>query len=55
MAAEAILGVADDPLAAEILAQPSPLRAFWAAFRENRGAVLGLTLVLFVVIASSPL
>jgi dipeptide transport system permease protein len=27
---------------AEVLAQPSPLAAFWAAFRENRGAVFGL-------------
>ena len=25
-----------------VLAQPSPLAAFWAAFRENRGAVFGL-------------
>src|ERR1700730_7946400 len=29
--------------AAAVLAQPSPLASFWAAFRENRGAVIGLT------------
>ena len=49
MAVDAALPALDDPLAAQILAQPSPLRAFWAAFRENKGAVLGLTLVLVVV------
>jgi dipeptide transport system permease protein len=27
---------------AAVFAQPSPLAAFWAAFRENRGAVIGL-------------
>src|SRR5512147_1200675 len=27
----------------------SPLRAFWAAFRENRGAMLGLVVVALVV------
>ena len=27
---------------AQVLAQPSPLAAFWAAFRENKGAVFGL-------------
>ena len=49
MAVDAALAALDDPLAAEILAQPSPLRAFWSAFRENKGAVLGLALVLVVV------
>ena len=49
MAVDVALAALDDPVAAEILAQPSPLRAFWAAFRENKGAVLGLTLVLIVV------
>ena len=49
MAAEFAIALPDDPLAAQILAQPSPLRAFWAAFRENKGAVLGLGLVLIVV------
>jgi dipeptide transport system permease protein len=28
---------------------PSPLRAFWAAFRENRGAVAGLVVVALIV------
>jgi dipeptide transport system permease protein len=44
--------VALAPLAEEsarILAQPSPLAAFWAAFRENRGAVFGLTVVVAIV------
>ena len=30
--------------AAAVLAQPSPLASFWAAFRENRGAVIGLSI-----------
>jgi dipeptide transport system permease protein len=30
-------------------ADPSPLRAFWSAFRENRGAVAGLAVVLLIV------
>ena len=30
-------------------APPSGLRSFWLAFRENRGAVIGLAVVLFVV------
>jgi len=29
----------------EPLSQPSPLAAFWAAYRENKGAVLGLAVV----------
>jgi dipeptide transport system permease protein len=31
-------------------ADPSPLRAFWSAFRENRGAVAGLAVVLAIVV-----
>ena len=30
-------------------APPGPLRAFWRAFRENRGAVLGLGVVSFIL------
>ncbi|MEY4748034.1 MAG: hypothetical protein RIQ60_248 [Pseudomonadota bacterium] len=30
----------------------SPLREFWAAFRENRGAVLGLAIVVLVALAA---
>ena len=30
--------------------KPSPLVAFWAAFRENRGAVFGLAVVTLVVL-----
>ena len=39
---------ADDVVIA-VLAEPSPLAAFWTAFRENRGAVFGLMLVAIVV------
>ena len=31
-------------------APPSPARAFWAAFRENRGAVLGLAIVVAIAL-----
>src|ERR1700719_4017661 len=36
--------------AAAVLAQPSPLASFWAAFRENRGAVFGLAVFGLVVL-----
>jgi dipeptide transport system permease protein len=39
----------DDALARAVLSQPGPLRAFWAAFRENKGAVLGLAVVMIVI------
>ncbi|MEP6504003.1 MAG: ABC transporter permease subunit, partial [Betaproteobacteria bacterium] len=29
---------------------PSPARAFWSAFKENRGAVMGLAVVLFIAL-----
>ncbi|HSV01499.1 MAG TPA: ABC transporter permease subunit [Roseiarcus sp.] len=32
------------------LAQPSPLASFWAAFRENRGAVIGLAVFGLIVL-----
>src|SRR6202034_3391960 len=35
--------------AAAVLAQPSPLMSFWAAFRENRGAVFGLAVFGLIV------
>ncbi|MDE2385110.1 MAG: ABC transporter permease subunit [Alphaproteobacteria bacterium] len=44
MSAEAIKA----PVAAQ--APPSPLRAFWNAFSENRGAVLGMAVVLAVIL-----
>lgn len=50
MAVDATAGTLDDPLAAQVLAQPSPLSAFWAAYRENKGAVLGLALLLIVIV-----
>jgi dipeptide transport system permease protein len=38
--------------AAAVLAQPSPLAAFRAAFRENRGAVFGLTILLAIIVVA---
>jgi dipeptide transport system permease protein len=40
--------IADE--AAAVLAQPSPLMSFWAAFHENRGAVFGLAVFGLVVV-----
>ena len=34
-------------------APPSPLAAFWNAFRENRGAVLGMCVVILIVLAGA--
>ena len=49
MAADvAVVAGADE--SQRVLAQPSPLVAFWAAFRENRGAVFGLTVVATIVL-----
>jgi len=31
---------------------PRPLRAFWLAFKENRGAVIGLSIVVLIVNSS---
>jgi dipeptide transport system permease protein len=39
--------IGDDARA--VLAQPSPLKSFWAAFRENKGAVLGLAVFAVIV------
>ena len=50
MAVDTTAGTLYDPLAAQVLAQPSPLSAFWAAYRENKGAVLGLALLLIVIV-----
>ena len=49
LAAVGVPPVADESVA-EVLAQPSPLAAFWAAFRENRGAVFGLAVFGLVVV-----
>jgi dipeptide transport system permease protein len=35
-----------------IAEEPGPLRAFWQAFRENRGAVAGLAVVVLIVIVA---
>jgi dipeptide transport system permease protein len=39
-----------DDVDVAVLAQPSPLAAFWAAFIENRGAVFGLGVFALVVL-----
>ena len=44
MAADVALALPADE-AVRILAQPTPLAAFWATFRENRGAVFGLAVI----------
>jgi dipeptide transport system permease protein len=41
--------LARDEVAAAILSAPAPFAAFWAAFRENKGAVFGLSLLSLVV------
>jgi dipeptide transport system permease protein len=41
-----------DTAIAEAALPPSPWRAFWMAFTENRGAVLGLGVVLFIVVVA---
>jgi dipeptide transport system permease protein len=35
---------------ARTIAAPGPLRAFWLAFRENKGAVVGLTVLTIIVL-----
>ena len=41
-----------DPVEAAVLAQPAPVAAFWAAFRENKGAVFGLAVFGLVLLAA---
>ena len=45
MAADVALPAVTSEEAAEVLGQPTPLSAFWAAFRENHGAVFGLSVI----------
>ncbi len=49
MAADVALAPSADE-SARVLAQPSPVAAFWSAFRENRGALIGLGVVGAVVL-----
>jgi dipeptide transport system permease protein len=51
MAADVALATPADE-SARVRAQPSPLAAFWSAFRENRGAVFGLSVVVAVVLTA---
>ena len=44
--------MAEAAAVAPVMAQEHPLRAFWAAFRENRGAVAGLVVVLAIVLVA---
>ncbi len=48
--AAANVSAAVDGSPAEVLAQPSPLAEFWAAFAENKGAVFGLVVFGVVVV-----
>jgi dipeptide transport system permease protein len=51
MAADVALATSADE-SARVLAQPPPLAAFWSAFRENRGAVFGLSIVTTIVLVA---
>jgi len=50
MAADVAAAAVSSEEAAEVLAQPTPIAAFWAAFRENRGAVIGLVVISTIVL-----
>jgi len=52
MAADVAIAAVSSEEAAEVLAQPTPLAAFWAAFRENRGAVVGLVVISTIVLVA---
>src|SRR5437763_16713522 len=50
MGAEQIAAaLAPDDAAVVLASAPTPFAAFWAAFRENRGALFGLSIVAVVV------
>jgi dipeptide transport system permease protein len=51
MAADVALAAPADE-SERVLAQPSPLAAFWSAFCENRGAVFGLSVVTTIVLTA---
>jgi dipeptide transport system permease protein len=51
MASEAALLEAAEE-SRRVLAEPSPFAAFWASFRENRGAVFGLVIVGLILFAA---
>ncbi len=52
MAADVALQASIGDDAAAVLAQPSPLASFWAAFRENKGAVFGHAVFGLVVLVA---
>ena len=39
----------EDDVAIAVLAAPTPLAAFWSAYRENKGALFGLSIVAIVL------
>ncbi len=47
--AAALRSISDDESVIAVLVQPTPLAAFWAAFRENKGALLGLAIFALIV------
>ncbi|MGO9742777.1 MAG: ABC transporter permease subunit [Roseiarcus sp.] len=49
MAADVAAAAGAEDESGQVLAQPSPLAALWAAYRENRGAVVGLAVVAVIV------
>jgi dipeptide transport system permease protein len=51
MASEAALTEAAEE-SRRVLAEPSPLAAFWSSFTENRGAVFGLVIVTLILLAA---
>ncbi len=44
--------MATDTVVAVNIAPPGPLLGFWRAFRENRGAVMGLAVVILIVLTA---
>ncbi len=52
MAADVAVPTLSSEETAEVLAQPTPLAAFWAAFRENRGAVFGLAVISTIAVVA---
>lgn len=52
MAADIAAASEMKPAAAVAAAPPGPMRAFWHAFRENRGATIGLFVVIAIVLVA---
>ncbi len=52
MAADVAAAAGAEDESRQVLAQPSPVAALWAAYRENRGAVVGLAVVAVIVLVA---